>query len=157
MRKSAILILLFLSHLGQVTISVISDCFIESISGYDSPFGYYNGRYICYFLISAIMLELFGYLLIKFGGRVWLFPVALCVIGTLGIVVTLISGCLPDTVFTRWIELFGRMMMRLAACPLAALNIVIGRRTPAVLLTVVIWGILSGVLFALCKNPKKTD
>lgn len=132
-------------HLLQVIVSITAELFLFGVSSHEPPAGFYIWRYAGYFLVSAALLAGFGWLLCRLGGRAWAVPAAFAGVGTLGIIVRLFCGALPDSGAVRAAEIFGRGMMRIAACPLAALNITFGNTT-AIFLSVGVWGVITVVV-----------
>ena len=122
-------------HLIQVIVSVAAELFLFSVSSHEPPAGFYVWRYAGYFLVSAASLAVFGWLLCRLGGRAWVVPAALAGAGALGIIVGLVRGA----------GIFGRVMMRLAACPLAALSVTVGNAA-AIFLSVGVWGVLAVIV-----------
>ena len=132
-------------HLIQVIVSVAAELFLFGVSSHEPPTGFYIWRYTGYFLVSAALLAVFGWLLCRLGGRAWVVPAALAGAGVLGIIVRLAYGELPDSGAVRAAEIFGRVFLRLAACPLAALNVAV-RNAAAIFLSVGVWGVLAVVV-----------
>lgn len=111
-------------HLIQVIVSVAAELFLFGVSSHEPPAGFYIWRYAGYFLVSAALL----------AGA-----------GVLGIIVRLVCGALPDSGAVRAAEISGRVFLRLAACPLAALNVAVGNAA-AIFLSVGVWGVLAVVV-----------
>ena len=111
-------------HLIQVIVSVAAELFLFGVSSHEPPSGFYIWRYAGYFLVSAALL----------AGA-----------GVLGIIVRLVCGALPDSGAVRAAEISGRVFLRLAACPLAALNVAVGNAA-AIFLSVGVWGVLAVVV-----------
>lgn len=132
-------------HLIQVIVSVAAELFLFGVSSHEPPAGFYIWWYAGYFLVSAALLAVFGWLLCRLGGRAWVVPAALAGVGTLGIIVRLFCGALPDSGAVRAAEISGRVFLRLAACPLAALNVAVGNAA-AIFLSVGVWGVLAVVV-----------
>ena len=132
-------------HLIQVIVSVAAELFLFGVSSHEPPAGFYIWRYAGYFLVSAALLAVFGWLLCRLGGRAWVVPAALAGAGVLGIIVRLVCGVLPDSGAVRAAEISGRVFLRLAACPLAALNVAVGNAA-AIFLSVGVWGVLAVVV-----------
>ena len=132
-------------HLIQVIVSVAAELFLFGVSSHEPPAGFYIWRYAGYFLVSAALLAVFGWQLCRLGGRAWVVPAALAGVGTLGIIVRLFCGALPDSGAVRAAEISGRVFLRLAACPLAALNVTFGNTT-AIFLSVGVCGVLAVVV-----------